>query len=84
MSDLAVTEAVSALSRRLRQGEITLPNVRRIQHAGVVLLRLTGLSNATKASLVAEICRDRGAELIGAFSVVEAGQIRIRQRLASP
>ena len=43
-------------------------------HAGVVLLRLTGLSNATKASLVAEICRDRGAELIGAFSVVEAGQ----------
>jgi len=53
-------------------------------HAGVVLLRLTGLSNATKASLVAEICRDRGAELIGAFSVVEAGQIRIRQRLASP
>jgi len=38
VSDLAVTEAVSALSRRLRQGEITLPNVRRIQH--VVAARL--------------------------------------------
>jgi predicted nuclease of predicted toxin-antitoxin system len=48
-------------------------------HAGVVLLRLAGLANATKAEIVAEVCRDRGAALVGAFSVVSPGQLRIRQ-----
>ena len=32
VSDLAVTEVVSALSRRLRQGEITREAARRVQH----------------------------------------------------
>ena len=49
-------------------------------HSGVVLLRLTGLANATKAEIVAEVCRTHGAELIGAFSVVSPGQVRIRSR----
>lgn len=49
-------------------------------HSGVVLLRLAGLPNATKAAIVAEVCRDRTAELLGAFSVVSPGQVRIRQR----
>jgi len=49
-------------------------------HSGVVLLRLAGLANATKAELVAEVCRARPAELSGAFSVVSPGQIRIRRR----
>jgi predicted nuclease of predicted toxin-antitoxin system len=49
-------------------------------HAGVVPLRLAGLSNSTKATLVAEVCRDRTAELVGAFSVIAPGQVRIRQR----
>jgi predicted nuclease of predicted toxin-antitoxin system len=52
----------------------------RLVHAGVVLLRLAGLSNATKASLVAEVCRDRAVELVGAFSVIAPGQVRIRQK----
>jgi hypothetical protein len=47
---------------------------------GVILLRLAGLANATKAEIVAEVCRDRTAELVGAFSVVSPGQVRIRQR----
>ena len=51
----------------------------RLVHSGVVLLRLAGLANATKAEIVAEVCRDRRAELIGAFSVVSAGQVRIRR-----
>ena len=34
------------------------------------VLELAGLANATKAEIVAEVCRDRAAELIGAFSVV--------------
>ena len=35
MSDLAVTELVSALSRRLRQGALTRELARRVQHAVV-------------------------------------------------
>ena len=49
-------------------------------HSGVVLLRLAGLANATKAEIVAEVCRTRTAELIGAFSVISPGQVRIRPR----
>ena len=49
-------------------------------HSGVLLLRLAGLANATKAEIVAEVCRDRAAELIGAFSVISPGQVRIRRR----
>ncbi len=48
-------------------------------HSGVMLLRFAGLANATKAAMVAEVCRDRGAELMGAFSVVSPGQVRIRR-----
>ncbi|MDQ3698880.1 MAG: DUF5615 family PIN-like protein [Gemmatimonadota bacterium] len=48
-------------------------------HSGVVLLRLAGLPNAAKAEIVAEVCRDRAAELLGAFSVVSPGQVRIRR-----
>ena len=50
-------------------------------HAGVVLLRLAGLANRTKGEIVAEVCRIRGAELIGSFSVISPGQVRIRHRL---
>jgi predicted nuclease of predicted toxin-antitoxin system len=49
-------------------------------HSGVVLLRLAGLANVTKAEIVAEICREHTAELTGAFSVVSPGQVRIRRK----
>ena len=49
-------------------------------HSGVILVRLAGLANATKAAIVAEVCRERAAELIGAFSVVSPSHIRIRPR----
>ena len=49
-------------------------------HSGLILLRLAGLTNATKAEIVAEVCGNRTAELIGAFSVVSPGQVRIRRR----
>jgi predicted nuclease of predicted toxin-antitoxin system len=51
-----------------------------LAHSGVVLLRLAGLANATKADIVAEVCRTRAPELIGAFSVVSPGQVRVRRR----
>ena len=50
-------------------------------HSGVVLLRLAGLANATKGEIVAEVCRFRATELIGAFTVISPGQVRIRRRL---
>ena len=50
-------------------------------HPGVVLIRLAGLSNAAKARIVAEVCRDRASELLQAFSVVSPGQVRIRRAL---
>ena len=48
-------------------------------HFGVVLLRLAGLANATKAEIVADVCRRHAAELIGAFTVISPGQVRIRR-----
>ena len=53
----------------------------RLVHSGVVLLRLAGLANATKAENVAEVFRTRAAELIGSFTVISPGQVRIRRRL---
>jgi predicted nuclease of predicted toxin-antitoxin system len=51
-----------------------------LMHSWVVLLRPAGLANATKAEIVAEVCRDRTAKLIAAFSIVSPGQVRIRQK----
>ncbi len=49
-------------------------------HSGVILLRLAGVANVTKAEIVAEVCRDRTAKLIGAFTVVSPGQVSMRRR----
>jgi predicted nuclease of predicted toxin-antitoxin system len=48
-------------------------------HAGVVLLRLAGLSAATKAEIVAQVVRDRALELPDSFSVISPGAVRIRR-----
>ena len=53
----------------------------RLVHQGVVLIRLAGLSNLTKAAIVAEALRDRGEEFVNAFSVISPGLIRIRRTL---
>jgi predicted nuclease of predicted toxin-antitoxin system len=50
-------------------------------HSGVVLLRLAGLANETKAEIVAEVCRLRETELVGSFTVISPGQVCIRGRL---
>ena len=46
---------------------------------GVVLLRLAGLSPEKKAGIVADVLRDREAELLQAFSVISPGMVRIRR-----
>lgn len=47
-------------------------------HHGVVLIRLSGLSNHTKSDLVADALRTRGAEFVDAFTVISPGMIRVR------
>jgi predicted nuclease of predicted toxin-antitoxin system len=42
-------------------------------HSGVVLLRLAGVANATKAEIVGEVCRARAVKLVDAFSVISPG-----------
>ena len=51
----------------------------RLVQSGVILLRLAGLANATKAEVVAQVFRERATELVGAFSVIRPGQVRIRR-----
>lgn len=48
-------------------------------HAGVLLLRLSGLSEDEKCELVARAIAERGAELPGAFSVLGDDTLRIRR-----
>ncbi len=49
-------------------------------HAGVVLARLAGLPPAAKAEMVAQVVRHHATELVGAFSVISPGSVRIRRR----
>ncbi len=49
--------------------------------AGVVLLRLAGLSPASKSELVSSVVHDHGEKLIHTFTVVTPGMIRIRPRV---
>ena len=50
-------------------------------HAGVVLLRLAGLSPQAKAEIASTVLKTRGPEVEDAFSVVSPGSVRIRRRL---
>ncbi|MBI5801668.1 MAG: DUF5615 family PIN-like protein [Verrucomicrobia bacterium] len=49
-------------------------------HAGVILLRLAGLSLEAKADLVAVAIEERGAQFKDAFTVISPGVIRLRPR----
>ena len=55
-----------------RQGKI---------HAGVILLRLSGMSNAGKADVVERAVRQHGNQMSGGFSVVSPGAVRIRRNV---
>jgi predicted nuclease of predicted toxin-antitoxin system len=47
---------------------------------GVILVRLDGLHPDTKATIVSGAIAAHGAEMIGAFTVISPGNIRIRKR----
>ncbi|MCZ6678519.1 MAG: DUF5615 family PIN-like protein [Candidatus Poribacteria bacterium] len=48
-------------------------------HAGVVLIRLAGLSPQAKARIVSTVFANRGGELLNAFSVISPGTVRVRR-----
>lgn len=48
-------------------------------HAGVILIRLAGLSPEAKAKIVAAVVQERGSELLQSFSVVSPGLVRVRK-----
>ncbi|HEX3314150.1 MAG TPA: DUF5615 family PIN-like protein [Gemmataceae bacterium] len=75
------------LARAFREGVVLLTEDKdfgelvyrkRRPHAGVVLLRVSGLSKSAKLDLVTEVIDQHGDELVGAFAVVESGALRLR------
>ena len=50
-------------------------------HAGVVLIRLAGVSLEAKARIVCVAVRDRAAEFVDGFGVIMPATVRIRRRL---
>src|SRR5262249_35212281 len=48
-------------------------------HAGIVLIRLAGLSNAAKVEFVAKVFRERASELPGSFTVISPGVVRVKK-----
>lgn len=83
VADVAVLQLANARSAVLLTADKDFGELvfrQGLVHSGVVLVRLAGLANATKAEIVAEVCRDRTSELTGAFSVISPGQVRIRRR----
>ena len=49
-------------------------------HAGVVLLRLDGLSAEAKTEIVSEALAKHGSEMLDAFSVISSASVRIRRK----
>jgi predicted nuclease of predicted toxin-antitoxin system len=46
--------------------------------AGVLLVRLAGLTAVQKSDIVSDVLREPGSEMVGAFAVVSPGMVRIR------
>lgn len=59
-------------------GELVYRN--RMTTAGVVLLRLSGMPQASKVKLVLEALASHAPEMLGAFTVISPGLLRIRPR----
>ena len=53
-------------------------------NSGVVLTRLAGVSNETKADVVSITFRDHASELQGAFCVITPHSIRVRKKMTLP
>jgi predicted nuclease of predicted toxin-antitoxin system len=48
-------------------------------HTGIILNRLHELPSERKAEIVSQTVKDLGEELIGAFTVIQPGKIRVKK-----
>lgn len=52
-------------------------------HNGVLLIRLPGLTLETKADIVSAAIHEHGTEMLGSFTVVTPGLVRVRRHMAA-
>jgi predicted nuclease of predicted toxin-antitoxin system len=81
-SDDRVLAIAGAQARLLITGDMDFGEIVFRQgraRAGVLLLRLEGLTPERKASIVSEVLRTHLPEMRAAFSVIAPGQVRIRR-----
>jgi predicted nuclease of predicted toxin-antitoxin system len=74
--DLANQETATLLTADKDFGELIFRQGR--ISGGVILLRLTGLSQESKEEAVASVIKDHADELRKAFAVITPGMVRIR------
>ncbi len=74
--DLAEQEGLLLLTADKDFGELIFRQGR--HGAGIILIRLSGLSAETKSDIVVSAVRDHESDLTGAFMVITPGMIRIR------
>lgn len=75
--DAAVSDARILLTEDKDFGELVYR--RRLQHRGVVLIRVDGISNVRKGRIVARAVQQHETALAGSFTVVQHATIRIRR-----
>ena len=49
-------------------------------HHGIILCRLEGLKSKTKTEIVLQIVTDHQNELVGSFTVISPGSVKIRKK----
>jgi predicted nuclease of predicted toxin-antitoxin system len=79
--DDVVLRRANAEGRLLRTGDKDFGELvfrQRLVHGGIVLVRLSGLSPATKAATVSDAFARCGAQMPGSFSVISPGMVRVR------
>jgi len=76
--DMANQQEAILLTRDKDFGELVY-RLHRVTN-GVLLVRFDGVHSVTKATLVSAAVTTHGAEMVGAFTVISPGNIRIRKR----
>jgi predicted nuclease of predicted toxin-antitoxin system len=80
--DLANAQVMLLVTGDKDFGELVF-RLKRVTH-GVVLVRLLGVLATTKAEIVSSVIREHGNEMVGCFTVIEPGNVRIRRNFNNP
>ena len=79
--DRAYRDGIVCLTADKDFGELVYRQ--RLPHAGVLLLRLTGLSELAKCEIVSRIVTEHTEELANGFSVLTGNDLRMRRDLTT-